>query len=59
LSLSAFAAPPTKMADGVLVDSKGMTTLYTFDKDSGGNSVCNVPCLVNRPPLMATAADKP
>ncbi len=47
------------MADGVLVDSKGMTTLYTFDKDSGGNSVCNVPCLVNRPPLMATAADKP
>lgn len=57
-SLSAFAAPPTKMADGVLVDSKGMT-LYTFDKDSGGKSVCNGQCLVNWPALMATAADKP
>ena len=57
-SLSAFAAPPTKMADGVLVDTKGMT-LYTFDKDSGGKSVCNGQCLVNWPALMATAADKP
>ena len=58
LSLSALAAPPAKMADGVLVGPNGMT-LYTFDKDSGGKSVCNGPCATNWPPLMATDADKP
>jgi len=57
-SLSAFAAPPAKMEGGVLVGANNMT-LYTFDKDSGGKSVCNGPCATNWPPLMATDADKP
>lgn len=38
----------------VLVDQKGMT-LYTFDKDTAGKSVCNGQCAVNWPPLLATA----
>ncbi|MEZ5832513.1 MAG: hypothetical protein R3D05_15175 [Dongiaceae bacterium] len=35
-----------------LIDAHGMT-LYVFDKDSGGKSVCNDKCAVNWPPLMA------
>ena len=35
----------------VLTDSKGMT-LYVFDKDADGKSVCNGPCATNWPPLM-------
>jgi predicted lipoprotein with Yx(FWY)xxD motif len=38
----------------VLADSKGMT-LYTFDKDTPGKSVCNGPCATNWPPLAAGA----
>ena len=52
---------PTKTGDSakgkVLTDAKGMT-LYTFDKDADGKSMCNGPCAVNWPPLMAAAADK-
>ncbi len=36
----------------VLADAKGMT-LYTFDKDSAGKSVCNGNCAKNWPPLSA------
>ena len=54
---TANAAPPAKMSDGVLVDSKGMT-LYTFDKDAGGKSACNGPCATNWPPLKAAADAK-
>jgi predicted lipoprotein with Yx(FWY)xxD motif len=58
LSLTAMAADPAmKAADGTLTDAKGMT-LYTFDKDSGGKSVCNGPCANNWPPLMAGADAK-
>jgi predicted lipoprotein with Yx(FWY)xxD motif len=53
---------PAKIADTskgkALVDSKGMT-LYTFDKDTGGKSMCNGPCAENWPPLMANADAKP
>ena len=47
---------PTKIADGVLADTAGMT-LYAFDKDvaNSGKSVCNGPCATNWPPLMAKA----
>jgi predicted lipoprotein with Yx(FWY)xxD motif len=52
---------PAKTADTskgkALVDSKGMT-LYTFDKDAGGKSMCNGPCADNWPPLMASADAK-
>jgi len=53
----ALAAAPVKAAGGVLVDSKGMT-LYTFDKDADGKSMCNGPCANNWPPLAAMAGAK-
>ena len=50
---------PTKVMDGVLTNSAGMT-LYTFDKDTAGSgkSVCNGPCAANWPPLLAAADAK-
>jgi predicted lipoprotein with Yx(FWY)xxD motif len=53
----AFAQTPTKTMDGALTNSAGMT-LYTFDKDSGGKSVCNGNCATNWPPLMAATDAK-
>ena len=53
----AMAADPAMMKDGMMVDHKGMT-LYTFDKDAGGKSMCNDDCAKNWPPLAATAEDK-
>ncbi len=49
---------PVKSEGGVLTGDNGMT-LYTFDKDSGGKSVCNGPCAANWPPLIAKADAKP
>jgi len=49
---------PVSVADGALVDRKGMT-LYTYAKDSGGKSVCVASCAKAWPPLAATAADRP
>ncbi|ATB65564.1 COG4315 family predicted lipoprotein [Pseudomonas mosselii] len=43
--------------DGRLVDKKGMT-LYTFDKDTAGKSVCNGDCATNWPPLKAETEAK-
>jgi predicted lipoprotein with Yx(FWY)xxD motif len=61
LASSAAFAQAAKVADTAkgktYVDAKGMT-LYTFDKDSDGKSVCNGPCATNWPPLMATADAK-
>lgn len=61
LASAALAAPPTKTGTtakgSVLTDTKGMT-LYTFDKDSEGKSVCNGPCATNWPVLKAEASDK-
>jgi len=51
---SMMSDAPAKVADGVLVGANGMT-LYTFDKDAGGKSMCNGPCATNWPPLMATS----
>jgi len=56
-ALSAYAASPAMVADGVLAGSNGMT-LYTFDKDADGKSMCNGPCATNWPPLYATDSDK-
>lgn len=50
--------PPAQVADGVLVGANGMT-LYTFDKDPAGKSVCNGPCATNWPPLAAAAGATP
>ena len=53
-----MAAAPTRVADGVLTDARGMT-LYVFDKDTAGSgkSVCNGPCATNWPPLMVTEGE--
>jgi len=56
LSGSVFADPP-KSVDGRLVDEYGMT-LYTFDKDMPGKSMCNAACQANWPPAMAESDDK-
>jgi predicted lipoprotein with Yx(FWY)xxD motif len=56
-----YSAPaPTKVVDGVLTNSAGMT-LYTFDKDAAGSgkSECNGPCAVNWPPLLAANDARP
>ncbi|WP_085696769.1 hypothetical protein [Pseudomonas sp. B26(2017)] len=57
LPVLAMAAEPAMMKDGMMVDHKGMT-LYTFDKDSGGKSMCNGDCAKNWPPMMAPAGVK-
>ena len=54
LSAQVLAADPATIKDGILVDSKGMT-LYVFDKDGVGQSMCNDTCATNWPPLVATA----
>jgi len=53
----AFAADPAMMKDGMMVDHKGMT-LYTFDKDTGGKSVCTGDCAKYWPPFKAEAGAK-
>jgi predicted lipoprotein with Yx(FWY)xxD motif len=62
LASSAASAQALKTADTpkgkTFVDAKGMT-LYTFDKDSGGKSMCNGPCAENWPPLLASDDAKP
>src|SRR3954462_7876887 len=59
---SAASAQMLKTADTpkgkTFVDAKGMT-LYTFDKDAGGKSMCNGPCADNWPALLAADAPKP
>lgn len=55
---AAIAQPdkaPARMENGVLVGSNGMT-LYTFDKDADGKSMCNGKCAENWPPLTADGA---
>ena len=56
---SMSSSTPAMASDGVLVGPNGMT-LYTFDKDMAGSgkSVCNGPCAMNWPPLMAGDMDK-
>ena len=53
----AMAAPPGAKG-GMFVNAKGMT-LYTFDKDSAGKSVCNDKCAANWPPVLAADGAKP
>jgi predicted lipoprotein with Yx(FWY)xxD motif len=53
----AYAQVPTKVVNGAVTNSAGMT-LYEFDLDSVGKSVCNGPCADNRPPFLAQESDK-
>ena len=58
---TASAASPTKAGTTskgpALTDQRGMS-LYTFDKDMDGKSVCNGPCAANWPALKAEANDQ-
>lgn len=54
---ASLANPPAKMQSNMLVGPNGMT-LYVFDKDAAGKSVCNGPCATNWPPLMAGGSDQ-
>jgi predicted lipoprotein with Yx(FWY)xxD motif len=45
------------LKDGHFANKDGMT-LYTFDKDQSGKSVCNAECAVAWPPLTAAAEAK-
>ena len=51
MTVTAQPKPAMKAADGTLTNAAGMT-LYVFDKDAGGKSACNGPCVANWPPLM-------
>jgi predicted lipoprotein with Yx(FWY)xxD motif len=59
-SLSACVSAPAPATSAqtdkgaVLVDSKGMT-LYTFERDKNGQSLCNGICLQKWPALLAPA----
>jgi predicted lipoprotein with Yx(FWY)xxD motif len=44
-------------AAGMLTDKNGMT-LYVFDKDAGGVSVCYDECAAKWPPYLGKADDK-
>ncbi len=61
MATAALAANPVKTGEttkgATLVNARGMT-LYTFDKNSDGKSVCNGPCAANWPPVAAAADDK-
>jgi predicted lipoprotein with Yx(FWY)xxD motif len=55
---ASMGAPDSvKYMNGVMTDSSGMT-VYTFDKDPTGKSVCNGKCAANWPPLHATPGAK-
>ena len=60
MTASANAANPVAGGEtskgATLVDASGMT-LYTFDKDPDGKSVCNGPCAANWPPVAASPDD--
>ena len=60
-SLALAQSAPTMTGDStkgkVLTDAKGMT-LYIFDKDADGKSVCNGPCATNWPPLTVSGDGK-
>lgn len=57
-AVAAQAAAPAMTAETAkgpaLVDAKSMT-LYIFDKDMGGKSMCNGPCAANWPALAAAS----
>src|SRR4051812_7324168 len=59
-STVSLSSAPLAMRDGMLVNDKGMT-VYMFDKDvaNSGKSACNDKCVVNWPPVLATAKDQP
>jgi predicted lipoprotein with Yx(FWY)xxD motif len=54
---SALVAAPVYAGGKVLTNKSGMT-LYTFDKDKNGTSVCYGPCAEKWPPFLAASDAK-
>ena len=52
------AKSPATTMNGMLVGPTQMT-LYVFDKDAAGKSMCNGGCATNWPPLIAPAGAMP
>lgn len=52
LGSTVFTAANVSAGEKALTDEKGMT-LYTFDKDANGVSVCYGPCAAKWPPFLA------
>lgn len=52
------AGPPVNRAPGFLADTSGRP-LYTYDKDTPGQSNCYAQCAVLWPPLLAGDGDVP
>lgn len=55
---AARAADPATINNGVLTAANGKT-LYTFDKDADGKSMCNGKCAENWPPYTAPSGASP
>ena len=53
----ALADEPAMVKDGFLVDHVGLT-LYTYDKDADGKSMCNDTCAEKWPPLKVQGDHK-
>lgn len=51
------SSAPTQTTMGVLTNNNGMT-LYVFDSDPKGKSVCNDACAKNWPPLLVHEGDR-
>lgn len=49
---------PADVRNNMLVGESGMT-LYTFDRDTAGKSVCNGPCATAWPPLIVIGSMQP
>lgn len=61
MKLTTFAAAllmlaPVAARAEMMADAKGMT-LYTFDKDTGGASVCYDDCAAKWPPYLVAAGE--
>ncbi|MBI1891131.1 MAG: hypothetical protein HYS18_10825 [Burkholderiales bacterium] len=52
LTTAAPSFVPVMVSNDYMTDPAGMT-LYTYDKDPAGKSVCNGQCAANWPPLLA------
>lgn len=59
LACVTVAAAQPKTTDGILTDEKGMS-LYVWDNDLTvpGKSVCEGPCTITWPPMLAKEGDK-
>ncbi|MGH1486478.1 MAG: COG4315 family predicted lipoprotein [Cellvibrionaceae bacterium] len=58
VAATTFLASATAYAGGQTLTNKAGMTLYTFDKDKDGVSVCYGPCAEKWPPFIAAADAK-